>query len=85
MDGAGPEGAPAVAPAADPFGGLGVPGADGNVQLTPEGKQAFADRVTQARAAFGPYPGANDPTIPPPPLTPGKMFFNPFTGTYGRA
>jgi hypothetical protein len=81
---AGPDGAPPVAP--DPFSGMGTQDpVSGNVILTPQGKEEYQKRMATARAAFGPYPKANDPSTPPPPITPGKLFFNPFTGTYGRA
>ncbi len=61
------------------------PSGSGSVILSPEGKKAYQDRIVKARRAFGPYPGADDPSKPPPPITPGKMFFNPFTGRYGKA
>lgn len=81
----GADGAPALAPPVQDHPMGTTDPANGNITLSPEGKAAYQERMASARAAFGPYPGANDPTVPPPPITPGKLFFNPFTGTYGRA
>lgn len=81
---AGPDGAPSVPP--DPLNGLGtLDPVTGNVNLSPQGKAEYQKRMAEARTAFGPYPKANDPSTPPPPIVPGKLFFNPFTGTYGKA
>lgn len=78
-------GAGVVPPVGPPPIGYPDPSGSGDIILSPEGKLAYQDRIAKARLAFGPYPGADDPTRPAPPLIPGKMFFNPFTGKYGRA
>lgn len=77
-------GLPPGTQAMTPFGPV-VVGPDGSpsVQLTPEGKILFAQEKTAMQGRFGAHPFAGDPNAPQPNLTPGRRFYNPFTGEYG--
>lgn len=58
---------------------------DGRLIPSPEGAALYQQHVAQARKTFGPYPFANIPDAPPPPVKLGRSWFNPFTGNWGRA
>lgn len=77
-------GLPPGTQAMTPYGPV-VTGPDGeaSVQLTPEGKILWAQEKEGLRSRFGMYPLAGDPNAPQPDLTPGRLFYNPFTGEYG--
>lgn len=52
------------------------------LRLNDAGKQAYEEERARKLGTFGAYPGHDDPTAPPPPLTPGLPSFNPFTGQW---
>lgn len=71
---------PPLGPRRKPNGG-NLPRYPGENDMPPgQGQSALSEE--QARRRFGRWPGMADPQAPPPPVAPGGMNFNPFTGEW---
>lgn len=55
---------------------------DGNLIPTPEGAALYQKAVFDARKNFGMHPWAGNSAAPPPPVKPGGVSFNMFTGKW---
>lgn len=60
----------------------GLAGPSGAVKLNAAGQRHYQAAMARQRARYGDYMGKDDPKHPHPEFQPGRVEFNPFSGTW---
>jgi hypothetical protein len=61
------------------------PDGTAKVMLNPEGQEQYRKRFAESVQAMGKHPFSNDPNAPPPPVSPGRVSYNPFSDQFSDA